>query len=106
MRRYLLTEINRQAAVPLVLLNNVLLYCSDVPLGELDRINTGIIEFPTGGNNCESQTFSEAHLRQMQGYQAQGSRYGYLRKAQAQTKTRLGFAVRGSTSKVKTNSDY
>jgi hypothetical protein len=46
---------------------------------------------PAGGNNCESQTFSEAHLRQMQGDQAQGSRHGHLRKTQTQAKTGLGL---------------
>ena len=35
-------------------------------------------------NTNESQTFCKENLREVQNHKAQGSRYGYLRKSQAQ----------------------
>jgi hypothetical protein len=37
----------------------------------------------------ESKTFRKTHLRKVQDYQAQGPRYGYLRKSQAQAEAGL-----------------
>ena len=40
-------------------------------------------------NTNESQTFCKENLREVQNHKAQGSRYGYLRKSQAQAASGL-----------------
>ena len=43
----------------------------------------------TWRSNNESKTVREAHVREVQGHQAQGQSHGYLRKPEAQTETGL-----------------
>jgi hypothetical protein len=47
------------------------------------------LEKQVGGNTNESQTFREAHVREVQDHQAQGQSHGHLREPEAQAASGL-----------------
>ena len=67
-------------------MNYIRIYPGDKVTIELSPYDLTRLE---GGNHHESKAFGEAHLRKVQGHQAQGSRDDHLRKSQAQAEAGL-----------------
>ena len=53
------------------------------------KLETAVLEWGRRRQHHESKTFRKTHLREVQGYQAQGSRDDHLREPQAQAEAGL-----------------